>query len=395
MIIELIIALIVGILCGTFTGLFPGIHINLVTSFLIASRFSSIPSLNLIVFIVALSITHIFIDFIPAILLGAPEEETFLSVLPGHQLVQEGKGFQATIHAFSGALFGIIFSIIIATPFALFLPNMFDLISKFMPYLLIFLSLYIILSDSIILSLVIFALSGIIGFASFNLPITQPLLPLLSGLFGIPALLLAMKQAPSLPKQTLDSLKDSLPSKDDLKKASASLISPFFSFLPGIGSGHASAFASELVKQTPKSFILLNAACSSSIMVLSFVTAYAIQKTRTGSSAAIQSLLNTIKQSDLLIILTVSLIAGIIAFFLGIFLSKIAVKLIQKIKYQKINLAVIFIIIAVNLLLTNFYGLIVLITAASLGLAAILSNSRRINLMGSLILPSIIYFLAN
>ena len=99
MIIEIILASVIGILCGVFTGLMPGIHINLVASFLILSlnKFDFLPALSLTAFIVSMSITHTFLDFIPAIFLGAPEEDTFLSILPGHELVQEGKGYVAVI----------------------------------------------------------------------------------------------------------------------------------------------------------------------------------------------------------------------------------------------------------------------------------------------------------
>jgi len=84
MILELIIALLIGILAGTMTGLFPGIHINLVAAGLLASvgYFSGIPVLALVVFVVAMAVTHTFIDFIPSIYLGAPEEDSFLAVLP-------------------------------------------------------------------------------------------------------------------------------------------------------------------------------------------------------------------------------------------------------------------------------------------------------------------------
>ena len=85
MLLELIVALIIGIIAGTVTGLIPGIHINLVAiitlGFLnyILKIFSPI---EIAVFIVAMSITHTFLDFIPSIFLGAPNEENFLSILP-------------------------------------------------------------------------------------------------------------------------------------------------------------------------------------------------------------------------------------------------------------------------------------------------------------------------
>ncbi|MCH7770430.1 MAG: tripartite tricarboxylate transporter permease [Bacteroidetes bacterium] len=99
MLIEILLALIVGILTGTTTGLIPGIHINLIGVFIVslsASLFLSINPIYLAVFIVSMAITHTFVDFIPSIFLGCPDTDTELSVLPGHELLKKGQGYEKT-----------------------------------------------------------------------------------------------------------------------------------------------------------------------------------------------------------------------------------------------------------------------------------------------------------
>ena len=185
MIIEITIALIFGLLFGTFTGLFPGIHINLITTILTSSILSSqIQPLILIVCIVSMAITHTFLDFIPSIFLGAPEEDSFLSVLPGHQLLLEGRGHEAVMITLLGSLAAIPI-ILISTPIFIFiLPSIVAKIQFLIPYLLIFISLYLIFSEKeFLLSLTIFLLAGFLGFLTLNLPIKEPLLPLLTRLF--------------------------------------------------------------------------------------------------------------------------------------------------------------------------------------------------------------------
>jgi len=83
---EIILAVILGMLVGIFTGLIPGIHINLVFGiFLGSSMFLfEVSSFAAVAFIVAVAIMHTFIDFIPSIYLGAPNEDTALSTMPGH-----------------------------------------------------------------------------------------------------------------------------------------------------------------------------------------------------------------------------------------------------------------------------------------------------------------------
>jgi len=132
MILELVAALIVGILFGTATGLFPGIHINLVAVGLLAllggAYFSGVESLVLVVFIVAMAVTHTFIDFIPSVFLGAPEEDSFLSVLPGHQLLKEGKGYEAVVLTLYGSLIALPIVLVFSLIFVNYLESFLDFI---------------------------------------------------------------------------------------------------------------------------------------------------------------------------------------------------------------------------------------------------------------------------
>ena len=396
----LLIALFVGILAGTFTGLAPGIHINLVSAILVASLslsfLTTIPTMAIVVFIVSMSITHTFIDFIPSIYLGAPDEDNFLSILPGHSLLLQGKGHEAVVLTLYGSILAIPIILFLTPIFLFFLPGFFLLIKSIIPFILLFLSFYIILrEDNILYSSIVFILSGAIGYLSFNLPIKEPLLPLLSGLFGLSNLFMSIKSKTSLPEQRTIKLKDIKLKKAEWIKSllSAFIFSPLCSFLPGIGSGHAGTLSSEFSNLSQKSFILTIGAINTIIMGLSYVTVYAIGKARTGTAANVQSLLGTISSQNLIIILITIFLSGIIAFFIGISLSKIFSKNINKISYTKLTFIIISIIFIVNLIFTNWLGILVLLTSTTLGLFAISSNTRRINLMGCLILPSIIYYL--
>ena len=78
---ELAAALLLGILAGVVAGLIPGLHPNLFASLLLVYLYGIDPLL-LSVFLLASGIANSFVSFIPSILLGAPEEEESLSVLP-------------------------------------------------------------------------------------------------------------------------------------------------------------------------------------------------------------------------------------------------------------------------------------------------------------------------
>jgi putative membrane protein len=343
-----------------------------------------------------MSITHTFIDFIPSIFLGAPDEDTFLSVLPGHKLFLSGLGLQAAYLTLYGSLCGIIITLLISPLFIITLPIIYNIISSIIPFILILISIFICLRDkNILIAIMIFLLSGFLGLITFNLPIDQPLTPLLTGLFGLSSLITSIKSKTKIVKQNI-SLLPSMTKKEWKNSILAALtISPIGSFLPGIGSGHAATIGSEVFKQTDKSFLFLNGAMNTIIMGLSFLTLYSIDKSRSGSAAIIKLILKEINLSNLVLIIMTILISGIVAFFIGLFLSKKIAVNIEKISYSKLNISVILILIILNVIVTNWIGLIVLATSTALGIFAISSDSKRINLMGCLIIPSIIYYLVN
>ena len=139
MLIQLLLFLFAGILAGTITGLIPGIHINLVGIFLVSLAASILTSINpiyFVTFIVSMAITHTFIDFIPSVFLGCPYTDTELSVLPGHELLKRGQGYQAITLTCYGSLAAIFLLLLIALPSILIIgktKNMEDNGTLYMP----------------------------------------------------------------------------------------------------------------------------------------------------------------------------------------------------------------------------------------------------------------------
>src|SRR6056297_1036426 len=230
---EILITLILGVLFGTLTGLIPGIHINLVGGFLISLSTGLLLDVNpiyLVVFISAMAITHTFVDFIPSILLGCPDTSTELSVLPGHELLKKGEGFQAIILSVYGSLAAVIILLIISYPSLKIIPEIYSQIKSVMPYLLIGVSLLMILLErKKLTALKVFLISGLLGWSVLNLGegLKQPLLPLLTGLFGSSMLITSIKNKSKIPKQKTEikTLASTINKKPFFKSILASLIS--------------------------------------------------------------------------------------------------------------------------------------------------------------------------
>ncbi|RLG16247.1 hypothetical protein DRN69_01340, partial [Candidatus Pacearchaeota archaeon] len=314
MLIEIILALLLGCIIGTFTGLTPGIHINLIGIFLVSlsvSAFSSLNQIYLVTFIVAMAITHTFVDFIPSIFLGCPDTDTELSILPGHELLKKGHGYKAIILTAYGSVMAIFTLILITFPAIIAMSKIYGLLIKsyIMPFILIFISfLLIFLERKKLKALLVFSLTGFLGLSVLNLPsLNQPLLPLLTGLFGGSALIISIKNKIQIPKQKIKK-----PAKIHKPLAQAfigSLIaSPLCSFLPGLGSGQAAVIGNTISKTSRKGFLILLGATNTLVMGFSFISLYTLSKTRTGAAVAIQKIIGNPSLKILLLILIITLI---------------------------------------------------------------------------------------
>ena len=100
-----LIASVVGALLGCFTGLVPGIHANTIAILLFSLTIAIEESLGflsetidvkilIVVAIASTSISHTFLNFIPGTVLGAPEENNALGVLPMHEMIMRKPIYQ-------------------------------------------------------------------------------------------------------------------------------------------------------------------------------------------------------------------------------------------------------------------------------------------------------------
>jgi putative membrane protein len=397
--LDILIAILIGIICGIISGLIPGVHINLVSTilFIQSAFFLSITSpLVLAVFIMSLTITHTFIDFLPSIFLGAPEEDTALSILPGHRMLMEGRGYEAIKLTSIGCLAGVIIAIILSALFIPTAPLFYPFLSKIIAFLLISLSLFLILKEKKghkLFATFVFILAGILGYAVMNLSvIKQPLFPLFTGLFGTSLLMISFFQDVKIPKQSLKKTK--VNKKDLFKSLSLSVISSsLVSFLPGLGAAQAGILSSSIKKIQEKSFLILLGAVNTITVLLSFVALYAIKKPRSGVAVFVGKFLPNFSLSQLIILLLVALIVGIILFPLTLFLARKFTRIMERVNYKWLCFGIIVFLIILTPIISGWLALIVLITSTCLGIFCSLMGIKKIFLMGSLILPVIIWYL--
>ena len=397
MLLQLILALLIGVSAGTITGLIPGIHINLIGAILVSLSLSVIyfiQPIYLISFIIAMAITHTFVDFIPSIFLGCPDTDTELSILPGHKLLKKGQGYEAIILTAYGSLAAIFMLILISFPSIIIIPKIYKYIENFIPFLLIIvLGILISLEKNKINSIKVIFLTGFLGYCVLNITeLKEPLFPLLTGLFGSSMLILSIKNKIKIPKQKI--LKQNIKLKKMKKPLIGALFaSPLCSFLPGLGSGQAAIIGNTISKTDNKGFLILLGATNTLVMGFSFISLYLISKTRTGAAVAIKEITGNFSLEILILILIMILITGIISFFITKKLAEFFSNKISKINYTKISIITLIFLSIIILIISNLLGFVVFLISTITGLYSISLGVRRTNMMGCLLIPTILLYL--
>jgi len=398
--IGIIFAIVLGVLSGVVTGLIPGIHVNLISVMVVS--FSPIlltffsPYL-LAVYIISLAITHTFLDSIPSIYLGAPDEAQALNVLPGHRLLQRGEGHNAIICNIIGSLGCLILSIILFPLFLRSMEKVYPIMKGMLGYVLSIVMIIMIGKEKgkRFKSLLCFLLAGTLGLIVFSIPnLEQPLLPLLSGLFGVSILLTSLLSNSSIPKQNLN--KKLNLNKKNLTKSifAASGVGFIAAFLPGFSSSQAAIVATNIVGDVgDEGFLTLVGGINTANMLISIGTIYILDKARNGAIVAVKELLGKINLQEVILFLIVALIVGSIASLLALRISKSFAKHIFKLNYRRLVLSIIILISVMVFYFDGFIGLLILITAVVIGLITSFWQIGKNHLMGCLILPVILYFI--
>ena len=147
----------IGIFLGCMTGLIPGFHVNNVA--LIALSMSplavgaGIPLSAVAAIIVAMGTVHTFLNYIPSALIGAPDGDTALALLPGHRMLISGHAAQGVAYSARGSQLGLLLSIpLLVVARLLFGTNpglgLYELSRDFLPWLLLAISAFLILTET-------------------------------------------------------------------------------------------------------------------------------------------------------------------------------------------------------------------------------------------------------
>lgn len=395
--LEILAFALIGMLLGIFTGLTPGIHVNTVVILVISSLpilLEHFSAYDVAALIISMSVMHTFVDFIPSILIGAPNEGSVLSVLPGHRLLLQGRAYEAIQLTVIGGVGATVVSVATLPVWIKILPGLYSSTREVLPYLLTCALIYIVYSErKRIPALLIIAYSGILGVIVLNsniLPLKYVLFPTLTGLFGMSTLLSSMATQPKIPEQEIQESEGYYPGGILI----GSLGGMLTGLLPSIGSSQSALIIQNAFKnRNEKSFLVALGGVNTSDAIYALFALYLIGNPRSGASIAVEHIMREFTPLDFLLMISIVLLTAFFATFATLALARIFVRKIQEIDYGKFSRATLLFLAVLIFALTGAKGLLIAAIATNIGLMAHQFGIRKSDCMAVLIVPTILYFL--
>jgi len=491
-----------GMGLGALSGLAPGIHVNTLAMLLIMAIPSSFPPLDgicrttgcslppallLSCAILSAAICHSFMDYIPSLIMGVPDETECLSVLPSHRLLLEGKGMNALRAAAQGSLVGAMVGLTSLLPLPFLhsqATSVLSFVSPLVPWILLgippvliwvesekadpkaeldmrggrcsptdvislkrhvpvhgdsarvigkvtrgrgrwmvhtpvqsfpirgrglgegdhlLLGKWIVRKDRppiIGRAVLLFMLSGVLGVMAMDGLVPgddiwkgmegNMLIPLFTGLFGLPLLISSSRGR--MPEQKDET--DEPPSVSGALRGS--LMGGLVGWLPGVTATAGAVLTTVLprARESPEEFISTVSAVGTGAAVLGLGTLLMLGKGRSGTLLAMQEAMPSLSVNDLPSLLLCVFISAMLSYVLTMKVGKRFLLQAQGRDLSSLNQAALVGMVLLSFLLAGPGGLLMLFLSTLLGMVPGRIGISRVHLTGCLLLPILLYYFA-
>jgi len=399
--IEYLFLALIGCGLGIVTGIIPGLHVNTVAVIGFGTYASlGLSPLGFVVILTALSITHAFLDYLPAIFLGAPQEDTALSVLPAHRMFMQGRALEAVKLTATGSLLGLTLGLLLFLPALYVIPWLYNASRDFIGYVLIVLVLLLLFHEKvtkkILWAFLIFLLSGWLGVIALDkqelLSSSEILFPVFVGLFGMSNLIDSLKsRVQSVPQD--EYVKVDLEPRFISSAFIGALSGAIIGVLPAISPSQMGALISERFEMDSRNFLVFVSSINTSDAIYSMLAIYTIQNPRSGVAVIAQKVLGGIDYNEVLLLVGVMAFSAFFATIAQIEIGKRMSSLVSRIDYRTLCISSLVFILSLVYFFTGVFGLMLAVLSTIIGLLPILSGTSRTHLMGVLLIPTILFFL--
>ncbi len=401
--LYLLAGTLLGVLFGALSGLIPGVHANTFAGIIsaLAVPFSFVLGTEgICCMLVSCMIVHTFLDAVPSTFIGVPDADTLLSVLPAHQLYLAGNGEEAVRLSALGSLWGFVYSLPLFAAFFFILPAFQGEIDWAVGLIVLTAAgLLMVFSKTPGWAFLLFLVSGLLGifsmrFSYFSFGVSgagEVLLPLLTGLFGIPVLLHSL-QSKTACKSEQRFLGLAVSRKEVLKSTiRGSAAGAVVGWLPGFSSATANALlavqkSSEYESRRPREYLLSTSAANTANAVLGLAALYAIGRMRSGTLAAVAEF----PLPNIFLLLTAAGAAAVLGYLLTVLFSR-AGRYAAQMNQRAVSAGVLLFLILLTAVFCGPFGLMLLILASAVGSIPAKLGVPRIYCMGAVMLPVMLF----
>jgi putative membrane protein len=364
--------------------LIPGIHINTIAELLLSLGLSGFFGVLFLYFFYSIFVVF---EGIYSIILNIPDSHSAILPTASQKLVVKGKATEAIYSYFKGGLMGALYSIILF-PFAFFLiPLILPIITEYLLLVLIFSVSYILLNAENKKGIFIFLLAGIFGYFVLNIQTDLNLIfPMFVGFFTIPALMIKAQKV-SIQNMNINEIKVN-------KKTTfiAVLASIIVFLIPGVATPTQIIILAGIFSQfKEEDYISAIGAINSAAIFYSLMMLNLIGRARTGVAIIAREMMETDLFSHILIGISSLILFTLFVYLVSRNLKRI-VDFVSTFNHSYMKYLLLLYLIFMSYLITGAIGILVLGFASLIGTLTLKLKADRTNLMGSIILNSILYY---
>lgn len=410
---------LLGVLLSAPLSFVPGLHVYNVIGIVVLLYLplsTTVPPIYMIMFMFGLLVGYSVMNTISSVYLSAPDDSTIYIVMPAQKYLLQGRGHEAVLLSAIGSIAAIFFLTLFIPLFMEQLRILRELLTPHLFWILGLVSVYIIMSEwpkdpgvapsplwrflgawkQIGAGILTFFLSGFLGliisYSQFIPPerAFQTLMPAFVGLFAVPMVITNILSGIELPKQYVSKSVNVSPTIIARGSAAGMVGGLFGAFFPAVTGGIAGMLAGQATVQRDDRMFIISQGASKVVYyvgaaLLLFVPG--VQLARGTMATMINMFYLPETMEEFLLVLAVIAITGAVAYLLLIQLSKLAIKLISRIHYRKISIAVLIILHIVVVSVTFWQGLVIMWIGAMIGMIPVMFHSRRMTCMGILLVP--------
>ncbi|MFC7045838.1 tripartite tricarboxylate transporter permease [Halobacteriaceae archaeon GCM10025711] len=384
-----------GVAIGSLSGLTPGLHVNSL-ALLLAAGAPAVPGPPHLVgaALLAAGVVHSFLDVVPALALGVPDASMALAALPGHRLVIAGRGREAIRLSALGSTGAVLGAVPLAVPVTAAMRRLAPLLERHLPVVLAGVVAFLLVTERAgrprIGAMLAFAASGVLGVVALDLPTAgvlptgDMLGPLLSGLFGAPVLFDAFRGG-GVPPQGGHHVATSR-SAVLAAGAAGTVAGAIVGFVPGVSSAIAAVLALSVIPASlgDRGFVVATSGVNTANTVFALFAYVALGTPRTGVLVAFDRAAAPMNVPLLLAAVGLAACSG------GVLVLLVGDRYLQtvgRLDYRRVSVTVLGVLAVAAFLFAGVVGVVGFAVAAVIGLLPVRFGTRRVHLMGVLIVP--------